>query len=271
MKSRVLVAVAGIPLLLVIVLLLPPIVIPFAISLLSALAVYELLWDTGYAKRRGLLAAATVLSVFIPFWCYFGCNLVAGMAAVMLFMLGVTIAAMASGQKIQLGQMSAALYAGFLIPMMLSAFVLLRAMPNAKFLILLPFITSFGSDSFALFAGMAFGKHKLAPVLSPKKTIEGSVGGFVGSVALSVLYGVILSRFVGAQVNYFALVLFGLLGSAFSQIGDLSFSYIKREFAIKDYSNLIPGHGGILDRFDSIIFSAPLTFVLVSVLPFFQF
>jgi phosphatidate cytidylyltransferase len=138
-----------------------------------------------------------------------------------------------------------------------------------KYYILLPFVSAFCSDAFALFAGMLFGKHKLAPELSPKKTVEGSIGGFAGSVLCVCLYAFIVNRVWGLTPHYGMLVVYGILGSAISQLGDLSFSYIKREYGIKDYGNIFPGHGGVLDRFDSVIFCAPLTATLLLLVPFF--
>ena len=133
-----------------------------------------------------------------------------------------------------------------------------------RLLVFVPLAISFGSDTFALFAGMLFGKHKLAPLVSPKKTIEGAVGGLVGGVI-----GMALMMFVGSWVIHDAfmgpreVLLFGILGSVVSQIGDLSFSVIKREFGVKDYGKLLPGHGGILDRFDSVTFVAPFVGLLL--------
>ena len=115
-------------------------------------------------------------------------------------------------------------------------------------LVWLVFLIAWGSDTFAYFVGKKFGKRKLAPEISPKKTIEGSVGGIVGAAALSLVF----SYFFLKEHNPFIIAALALIGSALSQVGDLAASFIKRKVGIKDYGNLIPGHGGILDRFDSI-------------------
>lgn len=271
MRSRILVACIGIPLLLVVLLVFPPICLAFVLALLCGIAVYELLWATGYVREGVLFVSSVLMAILVPFWYYFNCPTLGAVAALLVFLVAICVSAISSNQTITLGQMSAAFFAGVVIPMLLSTFVLMRDLPHAKFYLLLPFVSAFTSDAFALFAGMAFGKHKLAPVLSPKKTIEGSIGGFAGSVLCCILYGIVLNAAFGAYANYAGLVLYGLLGSLISQLGDLSFSYIKREFGIKDYGHLMPGHGGVLDRFDSVIFCAPMTYILVSVLPFFQF
>ena len=139
-------------------------------------------------------------------------------------------------------------------------------MHNAIWLI---FIIAFGTDIFAYFTGMLLGKHKLCPTLSPKKTVEGAIGGIVGAVVFSVIFGVFcLSN--GRPVS-FGFILMAVIGSVVSQFGDLTASAFKRKMGIKDYGNLIPGHGGILDRFDSVLFVAPyLYFYVLLILPLFK-
>lgn len=125
-------------------------------------------------------------------------------------------------------------------------------------LIWLVFITAFGTDICAYFTGMLMGKHKLCPDLSPKKTIEGAIGGVVGSIILSGVFSLIFCR------EYLILCLIiGVVGSVMAQLGDLSASLVKRKIKIKDYGNLIPGHGGILDRFDSVLFTAPTVYYCI--------
>ena len=133
----------------------------------------------------------------------------------------------------------------------------------AVYLVVLPFVISMLSDTGAYFAGKFLGKHKLAPVISPKKTVEGLLGGFVSAVSCMLLYGLILQLACGLQVNYWFALVYGLLGSAAGVFGDLCFSAIKRQVDIKDYGNLIPGHGGVLDRFDSVVIVAPLLELLI--------
>lgn len=119
------------------------------------------------------------------------------------------------------------------------------------------FTIAFGTDVFAYFAGNLFGKHKLAPKISPNKTIEGSVGGILGSLILTVIYGMIFN------LPYLKLIPLAIVGSIISQLGDLAASSIKRWTGIKDYGFIIPGHGGVLDRFDSIIFTTPVVYYYV--------
>lgn len=128
-------------------------------------------------------------------------------------------------------------------------------------LIWLVFIASFGSDILAYFSGYLFGKHKLCPDLSPKKTIEGAIGGTLGTTLLAMVFGYFFARDLLIHT-----AIIGFLGSLFSQAGDLSASAFKRQMGIKDYGNLIPGHGGILDRFDSVIFTAPFVYIYISLI-----
>lgn len=129
---------------------------------------------------------------------------------------------------------------------------------------MLVFLSAWGNDTLAYCAGRLFGKHKMSPILSPKKTVEGAVGGVVGAGLLGLLYGMIARNFMTASYNFplsFAVIC--AVGGLISIVGDLGASAIKRNYDIKDYSNLIPGHGGILDRFDSIIFTAPIMYYLI--------
>ena len=131
----------------------------------------------------------------------------------------------------------------------------------------LVFIVAWVCDTFAYFTGRLFGKHKLAPNLSPKKTIEGSIGGIVFAVAACLVYGLIIEAATDLSANYIVLGLLGLVLSVFSQIGDIWASLIKRERGIKDYSRMLPGHGGVMDRFDSILAISTLLMALCMKFP----
>lgn len=152
-------------------------------------------------------------------------------------------------------------YAFFL----LSHIYLIREYTYGKLFVWLAFIAAFGCDTGAYFTGVAFGKHKLVPALSPKKTIEGSVGGIVTATVLALIYGQWISQyFVLEGVNILLLCgLTGFFGSFLAQIGDLAASAMKRLTGIKDFGKLIPGHGGVLDRFDSVILTAPAVYYIM--------
>ena len=125
-------------------------------------------------------------------------------------------------------------------------------------------ITAFCTDIFAYFGGYFFGKHKLCPVISPKKTIEGAISGILGSIAFCMLFGYFFSVKEGMQIWEYALI--GAAGGIISQFGDLTASIFKRKIGIKDYGTLIPGHGGVMDRFDSVLFTAPMVYYVLYIL-----
>ena len=155
----------------------------------------------------------------------------------------------------------------FYVALMLSYVYQTRMLPQGAFLVWLIFLCSWGSDTCAYCVGMLIGKHKMAPVLSPKKSIEGGVGGVLGAALLGALYALLISNVNQADGHtplMYAVIC--AVGALISMVGDLAASAIKRNKEIKDYGKLIPGHGGILDRFDSVIFTAPFIYFLASVL-----
>ena len=270
MVKRILVAVVCIPLLAALVYGLSPVypvVLPILVAALSMIAVHEVLWSTGFLKHPRLSGYSILLAGAVPFWVYYSGKLMPALAGMFLYVVLLFAEAIASHKRITLEKMGGAFFLSVVIPFFLSSLLRIRQMDHWMSLIVLPFEVAFLSDAFALFAGMAFGKHKLAPELSPKKTVEGAVGGFAGAIVCTVIYGAVLQLGFSMQVNYLYLVIYGALGSVVSQLGDLSFSYIKREYGIKDFGNIFPGHGGVLDRFDSVIFCAPLIELLIQFLP----
>lgn len=164
-------------------------------------------------------------------------------------------------------QIMAALFGVIYVAVMLSYIYMTRNLEGGVWLVGLIFLSSWGSDTCAYCVGVLFGKHKMAPVLSPKKSVEGAVGGVVGAALLGALYAVATAGFNPAEGHtplMYAVIC--AVGALISMVGDLAASAIKRNKEIKDYGKLIPGHGGILDRFDSVIFTAPFIYFLASVL-----
>ncbi len=168
--------------------------------------------------------------------------------------------------KYHADQVMDAYFALIYAPVMLSFVLLTRQLDDGIYLVWMIFISSWISDTFAYLAGVMLGRHKLAPVLSPKKSVEGSVGGIVGAALFGALFGAYLDSTLGQEQYVMILAVVGGVGSVISQVGDLAASAIKRNHEIKDYGNLIPGHGGIMDRFDSVIFTAPITYFLITLL-----
>jgi phosphatidate cytidylyltransferase len=145
-----------------------------------------------------------------------------------------------------------------------SALVLLRDFSKSFgiVLFLLAFIVPWVCDGAAYFVGVFFGKHKLIPDVSPKKTVEGAIGGIVGGVVIAAIFGIVMHLGFGKVPNYFMLLCIALIGCLVSQWGDLIASLLKREYGIKDYGNLFPGHGGVMDRFDSLFSVAIFIYVI---------
>lgn len=147
------------------------------------------------------------------------------------------------------------LFIGFYVVFFMSHMILMQKSP----FIWLIYIIAFGTDTFAYFTGRFFGRHKLYPQVSPNKTVEGAIGGIIGCVIISLLY------FDYLRINkYIYIIIFSVCASIFSMVGDLVASKIKREYGIKDFGNCLPGHGGILDRFDSVLFVAPIVYYFIN-------
>lgn len=182
----------------------------------------------------------------------------------MIFLLGAYVFCY---PKYNANQMMAAFFSVIYVSMMLSYIYQLRILQNGLEYVVLIFIAAWGTDTFAYCSGMLFGKHKMTPQLSPKKTIEGAVGGLIGAALLGALYGFFISTQLRLDFNPIAIFpVICVVGGVLSMIGDLAASAIKRNFDIKDYGTLIPGHGGILDRFDSIIIIAPVVYLIMAML-----
>ena len=166
--------------------------------------------------------------------------------------------------KYNFTEMAITFFGFFYVAVMLSYIYQVRRLDYGIYSVWLIFIGGWGSDTCAYIAGNLFGKHKFTPLLSPKKTIEGCIGGVIGAALIGFIFGMVFKdKFPHINSPQLACAIVGAACSMISQIGDLAASAIKRQNGIKDYGKLIPGHGGILDRFDSIIFTAPICFILI--------
>ena len=277
MLTRILAACVGLPLLLAVVLFLPPVATAILFALACGVAAYEMLWRTGILKHRRILAYTVVAAMANVMWSWLrACSIVSEQTLWLCALLGLFVyfcalfcELLAAHTELRFTAVCVALFSGFVYPFLIGALVRLRGMDGGKFYILVAFLLSMVADSGAYFVGRACGKHKLAPIVSPKKTVEGAVGGVVCNIVFLCLYTLLLNKFFGfTQVNYFYAAIYGVLGAVASIVGDLTLSVVKRQVGIKDYGNLIPGHGGILDRFDSTMLVAPLTELLILLIPF---
>ena len=268
--TRTIMAAVMIALLLVLALWLPPVWMAAVIAVLGFIGVYELMRTVGDTKNPrhfiwpGLTAAA------IPLGFYFGCAEIVlriSLTFLMVILFAEAIFTYGTEKPVKFQTVLSGFFGGLLIPLCLSALLQLRMREQGGALVIMAFVITAMSDTGGYFGGMFFGKHKGVLKCSPHKSLEGFIGSFLFGIVGILIFGVIMDKAVGIPVNYGVLVLYAVLGNVTTQIGDLAFSVIKREHGIKDYGNLIPGHGGVLDRFDSIIFTAPLVYLLVSSIP----
>ena len=256
------------------------IVYPITLSLLSLIAVFELLRVMGVEKKLLLALPAYILSAAFPMIAYFVKNdafllyLLALAAAMFVYMLLLMGYGVFSRGKVPFSKIAEIFTSVTYVTVAFSSLSLMRYLDEKVgiFVIALVFIVSWACDTGAYFVGMLFGKHKLIPEISPKKTVEGAVGGVVIATLAYLLFGFVLDSFIpGLKVNYLFLGTAGVLLSIASQLGDLVASLIKREYGVKDYGDLFPGHGGILDRFDSTISVSTLLMILCTVFHPFAF
>ena len=224
-------------------------------------------------KKRfnGLEITGALFIILYYVGIYFSTDDIITIMALTAGVLGLLFVYVASFPKFHANQVVAAVFSFIYAPVMLSFIYLTRDLNYGNYIVWLILISSWGCDTCAYAVGMAFGKtignHKIFPKLSPKKSLEGCIGGVVGAAALGALYGHFLVENVvkEQQVTWILAIICGV-GAIFSQMGDLAASAIKRNHEIKDYGKLIPGHGGIMDRFDSVIMTAPMIYFLTRLL-----
>ena len=240
MKQRILVAVVGIPALLAVLCIAPA-------------------WAT--ARRWTVLPALCgVLLLGRQVFSWPGLEWLLLAAALTLPLSGVLT--YGKSQALTFTDVCAMAAAGFAIPWAFSGLYGLRMLEGGYLLVLTPLVAAFCSDALALFTGMALGRHKLAPLVSPHKTVEGAAGGLVGGMAGMAIFCLVYRAITGVNLGLPLCVALGLLGALLGELGDLSFSAVKRQYGIKDYGRLLPGHGGVLDRFDSVLFAAPVLWLM---------
>ena len=273
MKIRLLTALLGIAFFIPIIVFSHTILLPIAAAAFSAMAVWELFRCIGAARKYLYLAVSLLFSAALPFLAgflfesvpeYIGIVAVAACAFVTL-MFSILVFEMGREKFSVVTQMVlGVLYITFGF----TALSMLRQLENGLYLFLMPFVIAWMTDSMAYFSGMLFGKHKLCPTISPKKTVEGAIGGLALGTSLCVLTAFVLDKLALLSPNYLFLTVACLAFSFLSQLGDLFASLIKREYGVKDFGQLLPGHGGVLDRFDSILFVSPIALLIAGMASF---
>ncbi len=235
---------------------------------ISLIGIYELYKASGIEKTRlAYMGYAGSVIYYLAMRFMPGNELMAAAAAVLLIMSVYVF----SFPKYKAHEAFCGLSGILYVTVLMSFIYKVRLLPDGLYVIPLIFICAWGNDTCAYCVGMLFGKHKMFPVLSPKKSVEGFVGGIVGAALIGLIYGLIFgSNLTSLSHPPVFCMIIGAIGALIAVVGDLSASAIKRDTGIKDYGKLIPGHGGILDRFDSILFTAPVVYILAVLLSTFS-
>lgn len=276
MKTRILSAIAGIAIAVVIFTLnltSAPWLLNAAIAVIACVSLHEILVATGFMENKAIVLLCYALTVFLLAVPYFFAQImwgkmIAAACAVYFFLMFVVLLAGHMTIKVErvalaimITAMVALPYYSMLYMYWANRFDTGKYKMVGQSLVILCFLVSWMTDTAAYFTGRWFGKHKLAPIVSPKKTVEGAIGGFIGCIGL--VSGIVWLAtgpldLVPFDVNWICLIVATAVGSLVSMVGDLSFSIIKRAFNIKDFGKIMPGHGGVLDRFDSVLFVCPV-------------
>lgn len=237
-----------------------------ATGMISLIGMFELYRVLKIEKTPlGLIGYGACISYYGLLW--FDGERYVTLMAIAALMLLMTVY-VCTFPKYKTEEVTAAFFGLFYVGIMLSYLYQVRVMEDGAYLVWLIFLSSWGCDTCAYCVGMLIGKHKMAPVLSPKKSIEGAIGGVAGAALLGYLYAALLGHQMIAVGNpRLSCAAACAIAAVISQIGDLAASAIKRNHQIKDYGHLIPGHGGIMDRFDSMIFTAPAIYFAMTFLP----
>ena len=264
--KRISSALIGFPLVVLVLLLGNKIVISIVISLIAIMCMYE--YFNAVSKKAkpikwiGYLSCLVIAIVsFISIETLKNIALIAIPVIMLILFLQVIVTEMKSNFNDVIYTLFGIIYIVFF----LTFFALIRNLENGKILIWYPIFIAWGTDVFAYIFGKRIGKHKFSKI-SPKKTVEGCIAGTIGAIIVVFIYTFLVNKFAGLNYSYIHMAVMALILSIISQIGDFAASSIKRYVEIKDYGNLIPGHGGMLDRIDSIMFIAPFAYMLLSLL-----
>ncbi len=244
-----------------------PFLVPFMTAVLGLIAMYEYFSCVGASHDLVVSLPGYLLAFNLPLCTWvaesLSSYLVICLAAFVFYLIYLFTVAVFRRGKMTYGTLASLFSMVLYITLSFVSVSLLRHhVAGGRYIYLLIFIGAWTTDTFAYFTGRVFGKHKLNPEISPKKTVEGSIGGMICSVGGYLLFGWILSLGAHVTPNYLLLVIFGLVASFVAQIGDLITSLIKREHGVKDFGWVFPGHGGVLDRFDSVLAVAPILLLL---------
>lgn len=274
MKQRILTAVIGLSLLLVILFFYDTWIFNIAIAVFSGIAVLEIFHAAGYFKNKLLLVLCLLFVLTVPFFRTPGFNLVSRIV-ILIYVLGLFAAMLYQHETTRFDTVGTVFTVSVLVPFAFSSMIYMRDqfVRDGLFYIMLVFAGAWFADAGGYFVGRFLGKHKLAPKISPHKTVEGAVGGILFNVIFFLIMGLCYYFYgkqtgLGIEIHYIRLGLLGAIAAVISILGDLSASLIKRQCQVKDFGTIFPGHGGVMDRFDSVLFVAPFLYVALQVVTF---
>ncbi len=272
MKTRVITAVVAVAVFLPFLIFSDTPAFTVCILLLSLIAAFEMLRCIGLSKNFILslasyayTAGAVILARGIDELDRF---LVYMLFSTVVYMFILIAASLFSRGRVPIDGVSELFMMMFYIAITFSCILLIRDSRFGGYLYLIVFVAAWLTDSGAYFSGMALGKHKLIPDVSPKKTVEGAIGGIIVCILSMLVYALVIDLIIDVKVHYGVFVISGMLLSVVAMIGDLVMSLLKRKYNIKDYGRMFPGHGGVLDRFDSVIACAPFLMLLIRIVNF---
>ncbi|EGD46659.1 phosphatidate cytidylyltransferase [Ruminiclostridium papyrosolvens DSM 2782] len=268
-RTRIISGLVGL-VLLIGVLYMGSIVLGIAVSIIAAIGLYE--FYNSISKTKGIhpikivgylsIVPLLLLGLEKTGWYSLDLGTMTGMSVCLIIFVSMAVIVFGH-KKYNIVDVCATAFGIAYIPFLMSFLIMLRNMEYGNILIWLIFIGAWGTDTLAYTFGRLFGKRKIIPEISPKKTLAGAIGGILGCIFLMIVFGVIVRNYFGLSISYVALILLGLLCGTISQIGDWAASAIKRYVNVKDFGNIMPGHGGVLDRFDSILFVAPVIYYVL--------
>lgn len=262
MKTRIVSAGIGLALFSIILLFRDTIALEICISIVNVIALWEILFVTRYVTFKPILILGGLYSFIMPFLYSFNFNI---FATHLVYVLALFAATLLNSKKVTPNQLSITFTMSVLLTIGFSSLILLLHYGDNHGMLyfLLACNCAWVTDAGAYFVGSFFGKHKMAPDISPQKTIEGAAGGIISSIIVSLLICLIYQRIVDSSISIITVLIITPIFSVAGMLGDLMASYIKRNCNIKDYGNILPGHGGVLDRFDSLLITAPLFYAFI--------
>ncbi len=267
MKTRIISAVVASIIGVIILILNKTVVFPIAIAILTTLMLYELFHAEGCMNFKITTLLCFLFSMALPFFNY---NIIKKYvpALVVLILIAVFVTFLVQYKTLPFDKLSFMIVTTLLITFAMNSLIMIKNSDkeHGLFYLILALLGAWLADSGAYFAGTLFGKHKLCPEISPKKTVEGLVGGTVVNAILFIIIGILYTKIeanadVIIHMNYVYLAVLGMICSLLGLLGDLTASLIKRQNKIKDYGNIMPGHGGVMDRFDSVLFVVPFMYL----------